>query len=299
MPAGDVRDEGLQSQVATMISKADFHRPWQPGEEATPAHAWGSQHLGLCTGSFLPCLQQLLLSPSMLPFSIQLRDYHFWEAQLWGWVGCLAQNFRSAVWILVSQHLPCSTTIVDWAVLSTDHRSLKGEDHVSTMVLLHPLGLEPSLIFQMDKWMKELLCATAASLGRRWFCLQNDFFYFCGCPTSWGICRELECLRFRNATGGVVLCWLSKYCPPNLFSFLFTSLNHCCPSIDNSSMLDLCFRWMFDKSRSQGRCTGSWSGLKRQWETGKEAELDRALIDMKLASCDGYMFPQKSRHIAL
>lgn len=40
----------------------------------------------------------------------------------------------------MSWHLPCSTIIVDLAVLSTDPRGLQGEDHVSTMVLSPPSG---------------------------------------------------------------------------------------------------------------------------------------------------------------
>lgn len=43
-----------------------------------------------------------------------------------------------------------------------------------------------------------------------------------------------------------------EYFPPTLFSFLFTSLNHCCLSVDNSRLLDLCLRWMLEKEANPG-----------------------------------------------
>lgn len=72
------------------------------------------------------------------------------------------------LWYCVNTRVT-ATTIVGWAVLSTDHRNLEGENHVCVRVLLCPLDLclEPALILQMDKWVKEPLCVTAASLGRR------------------------------------------------------------------------------------------------------------------------------------
>lgn len=43
-----------------------------------------------------------------------------------------------------------------------------------------------------------------------------------------------------------------EYFPPTLFSFLFTSLNHCCLSVDNSRLLDCVLDECLIKKQIQG-----------------------------------------------
>lgn len=62
------------------------------------------------------------------------RSTLFGKAWLRGWLWCLTLNSPGLAWVLVSRSLPRSTTIVDFPVLSVDHRHPEREDHVSTLV---------------------------------------------------------------------------------------------------------------------------------------------------------------------
>lgn len=145
------------------------------------------QKLARAWGSLLPWLEQLLLSHSICPpganSEVTVLGRRLTNSKVGG-------AFHQTP---AGQHLPLSAVIIDLPALSTDHRSLGHEEQVSTIVLnSQDLCLEPLLITQMDKQVKDPLCVMVASLGRRWFCFAVWFcfvlfcFYVCDYARIWG-----------------------------------------------------------------------------------------------------------------
>lgn len=179
-------------------------------EEAKLAHA---------RGSLLPWLEQLFLSTPLCPPGSSSEVTIFAKANSKAG-GCLPPNSNRT-------HIPFSAVMIDLSAFSTDHRSLGHEDIVSTIVLHSRDPCQgPWLITQMDKWVKDPLCVMVASLGRRWFCFAAWFF-----STS---VNMLVLEGHKRCNWGELT--LKIIC---IHSY---SLNHHCPSIDNSNMLDLCLR---------------------------------------------------------
>lgn len=138
MPAEDVR----AGDLAAMISKADFHWPWPTGGRGSPAHAWGSQPLGFCTGASLPCLEQLSRFPIPLcpPGSHQE-------------VTTFEKASTKLPWYHVNARALALTTVCSRWFAWTLHRPQV-----------------PHRIWQ-NRYMREgAACAKAASFAGRWFC---------------------------------------------------------------------------------------------------------------------------------